>query len=205
MTAPQTKFEMSEAVAIILAAGVSRRMGRSKAALSFRGSTFLEHLVNTYRKLGVQRVIVVVNDDTKLPEASPPDAEFLVNPNFKEGPVTSIKIALSTLPPYWPGYFIHPVDHPVVTSATLKALYQEWGVNPYRAVKPIFDGHGGHPVLLGRGWSHLIQSLPTTSNLRELLHSHPGNVTGVSVTDPGVLLNVNDAVQYKQLLKLYPE
>jgi CTP:molybdopterin cytidylyltransferase MocA len=93
----------------------------------------------------------------------------------------------------------------VVAKGTLLDLYRAWGGNPYRAVKPVFDGHGGHPLLLGRGWSHLIQRLPLTSTLRDLLHSHDDNVTALPVSDPGVLLNVNDPAQYKRLLKLYPE
>jgi CTP:molybdopterin cytidylyltransferase MocA len=179
-------------------------MGRAKSTLPFRGSTFIGHLVNTYRELQIPRIIVVVGDDDGLPQASRPEAEYLVNSRPEEGPLSSIKIALNTLLPYWPGYFIHPVDHPVVSLDTLREMYREWGVNPYRAVKPVYEAQGGHPVLLGRGWSHLIQRLPLTSSLRDLLHSHPGNLTELPVSDPGVLLNINDPAQYKKLLKLYP-
>jgi molybdenum cofactor cytidylyltransferase len=205
MTLLLSEAEISEAVVIILAAGESRRMGRPKSALPFGGSTFLEHLIKTYQELQLPRVIVVVSDAAQLTNTFLPEEDCLVNPRPEEGPVSSIKIALETLPPYWPGYFIHPVDHPVVTKETILELYRTWGVNPYRAVKPVCDGHGGHPILLGRGWSRLIQRLPLTSNLRDLMHSRLDNVTDLPVSDPGVLLNVNNPAQYKQLLKLYPD
>lgn len=191
--------------AIILAAGISSRMGQPKLSLPFRGGTFLEHLAQTYRNLGVKRIIAVVSDTSITAGPTLAGVEVLHNPRPEEGPLSSMKIAIGILPPRWPGYFLHPVDHPAVAEGTLLDMINAWGVNPYKAIKPVFEGRGGHPLLMGRGWSHLIQSLPEASTLRDLLQSHSGNVLALPVADPGTLLNVNDPAQYKRLLKLYPE
>ncbi len=51
---------MTETVAILLAAGESRRMGQPKALLPWQGTSLLAHQVAAIRSAGVDRVVVVL-------------------------------------------------------------------------------------------------------------------------------------------------
>ena len=51
---------MPKVVAILLAAGESRRMGQLKALLPWQGTSLLQHQVAVLRNGGVQRVMVVL-------------------------------------------------------------------------------------------------------------------------------------------------
>ena len=60
-------------VAVILAAGESRRMGTPKALLPYRGKTFIEHLLEITRhtRIAARRLVVGAHLDeirAKLPE-----------------------------------------------------------------------------------------------------------------------------------------
>ena len=197
--------EFPHPAAIILAAGGSRRMGQPKALLGFQGGTFLGHLIRVFRQAGCQPVMAVISPESELTGKDIHDVEVVQNPQPENGPISSVKLALSILSPHCPGYFLHPVDHPALSAETLLALLQIWDGNPIKAVKPVYEGRGGHPLLLGRGWTDRILQLPLKSNLRDLLHADPDNVFTQAVADPGVLLNVNDPADYARLLDLYPD
>ncbi|MCS7269454.1 MAG: NTP transferase domain-containing protein, partial [Gemmataceae bacterium] len=51
-------------VAVVPAAGQSRRMGRPKLLLPWKGSTVVETVVHTVRQGGVDRVLVVIGPES---------------------------------------------------------------------------------------------------------------------------------------------
>ncbi|MBR2894704.1 MAG: molybdenum cofactor guanylyltransferase, partial [Oscillospiraceae bacterium] len=52
---------------VILAGGMSRRMGKNKAELSLMGETLLERQVKKLRALGIQDILISGSDDQDLP------------------------------------------------------------------------------------------------------------------------------------------
>ena len=60
---------MSESGGILLAGGLSSRMGSDKAALVFNGRTLLEILIRTVQPL-VSQLIVMLSAQQKLPQIS---------------------------------------------------------------------------------------------------------------------------------------
>ncbi len=179
-------------------------MGRAKLWLPFQSSTFLGELIKAYRGLGCHRIIVVFSGDLEALTEYEAQAEFIRNPNPQDGPLSSIKLGLSLLPPTNPGYYIHPVDHPAVKDETLTALLEALKTDPKAIIKPIFDGRGGHPILLSSFWRNELLALPPSASLRTLLAAHADKLVKLSVADPAVLLNVNTPSDYNNLLKLYP-
>ena len=67
--------------AVVLAAGESSRMGRDKALLPFRSSTFLEEIVSTLEKVPVQKIVVVLGHNAEEIRSSVnlESAEVVVN------------------------------------------------------------------------------------------------------------------------------
>ena len=88
-------METDGAHALILAAGVGRRLGaadgRPKSLLRFAGSSLLARHLSILRACGVRDITVVVGYGAALlrTEAGP-DVQFLDNPDFQEGSVVSL-------------------------------------------------------------------------------------------------------------------
>ena len=179
--------------AIILAAGDSIRMGSPKALLPLGNQTFLGKIIADYRRIDCQPVIAVAGAhfDAIRNLLDNSDVLLLHNPDPDRGPFSSLKIAVKSLPPACQGFFVHPVDHPAINIRTLKQIFTAWRGEARQALKPTFEGRGGHPVLLGREWIQNIARAPISDNLRSLLRQSPADLQLVPVADEMILLNVN--------------
>ena len=168
-------------------------MGSSKALLTIGTQTFLNKLIADYRVLGCRPILAVAGKHFRAIRESLTDSDVLLlrNPDPDRGAFSSLQLAVQNLPPACDGFFIHPVDHPAVNLKSLRHLLSAWFGEPRQAMKPTFEGRGGHPVLLGKDWIKRIASTPNSSNLRELLRRFEADVRLVPVTDEAILLNVN--------------
>ena len=88
---------MAGVAAVLIAAGESVRMGAPKPLLPWLGDTLIEYQVNSLREAGVSQTVVVLGhaaaDVAPLVEGSD-DVIVLVNPHYREGKTTSIKLGI---------------------------------------------------------------------------------------------------------------
>jgi molybdenum cofactor cytidylyltransferase len=82
---------------VILAAGDSSRLGRSKQLVEINGKTLLEHTINVAIKAEVEMVCVVLGSKYKILEDHIKDkqVEIVHNKNWKDGMATSITCGLN--------------------------------------------------------------------------------------------------------------
>ncbi|MEI7980770.1 MAG: NTP transferase domain-containing protein, partial [Bacteroidota bacterium] len=85
--------------ALIPAAGRSDRMGTEKALLTLPGgSTFASHLINTYRELGCETVVLVHNETLDLSAIRSGPFVAVLNKNQEWGRSWSIHLGLQKIP-----------------------------------------------------------------------------------------------------------
>ncbi|MCD4791101.1 MAG: nucleotidyltransferase family protein, partial [Bacteroidales bacterium] len=113
---------------VILAAGLSNRMGKKKPLLRFNNElTFLEKIVSVYKSWGVEKPVVVVNRDVlfkinQLKSQWLEDCKFVLNQHIGYGRFYSIKLGLQNIMKNLP-VFIHNVDNPFVNHCVLQLLF----------------------------------------------------------------------------------
>ena len=89
--------------AVVLAAGKSSRMGRTKALLPLgsSGETFLQRIVRVLRDGGADAVVVVIGGDAEAVRGSLPsdDAQIsaVENPRYEEGQLSSLLVGLAAV------------------------------------------------------------------------------------------------------------
>lgn len=171
--------------AVVLAAGMGRRVGRPKASLRIGAETFLARVVRTCAAAGCEPVVAVV------PSAGPFDAAGaieVVNPRPDDGPLASVRLGLRALPPA--PVVLFPVDHPLVLPATVAALARAASRSDGASfARPVSDGKRGHPIALSAAAALALASAPLDGTLRDALS--PFAAIDVEVSDPGVLANLN--------------
>lgn len=196
-------IEMKKTSALILAAGLSNRMGQEKFALEYSsGVTFLEQIVAQYHKFGCYKIVIVVNPKGKnlicqVTLRLPVEVVIAVNAFPERGRFSSIKTGLMNLPDE-DYVFIQNVDNPEITIDLLSALQNNLNEADYTF--PLYHGKGGHPVLVNNRIVKALMNENTDDlNLKHFLSRYKKIETVVD--DPAVLLNINTAEEYQNWRK----
>jgi len=167
-------------VAILLAAGEGRRIGGPKALLEMAGETFVAACVRRLRRPGVEGVIAVLGHAAESVRAAlPENTHAVVNHRVEDGMLSSLLLGLDAAEA-WPAsaVLVHPVDHPVVSAATVDAVLGALLAGAPIAV-PSWGGRGGHPTgFAGVTWPAL-RAAPPERGARAVLAAHPEWVTRV--------------------------
>ena len=191
------RAEPGQSAAIILAAGESRRMGRAKALLPFRGGTFLSTLADTFTAAGCSPVFAVFGFDANtVKKSAPRNVVPVVNPDYTQGMLTSLQAGLCECRGGFGAILFTLVDHPAVRPETVTLLLETEG----EIVIPRFRGKRGHPVLLRPSIALKYLMEPPTSKVRDLIDRHTDRIVYVDVDDPGICEDIDDPALYKALL-----
>ena len=195
---------MSKTVAILLAAGESRRMGQLKALLPWQGTSLLAHQVGVLCEAGVDGVIVVLGhraEELKPIVVGQPKVTCVVNPDYLKGKTTSIKTGVSSLlRDNLDSLLVLNVDQPR-TADTLRHLLHQHRASSALITIPTYQGKGGHPIILDASLvDELLSVQEETLGLKAVTQRHQDRMQRVEVEDPGVLQDLNTPEQYQEAL-----
>jgi CTP:molybdopterin cytidylyltransferase MocA len=183
---------------VILAAGTSHRMGERKPFIKFpSGEILLEHLVNSYRLCDMSEIIVVLNDDgykylNENYNYLKNKIKIVINPHPEKGRFFSIKKAVENITDS--PFFLHNVDNPFVNSKLIDEMTVLLKSNSY--VTPVFQGKGGHPVLLSNEITKYIKAIEANdvdfrlilSSFYRVKYEAPSVETCINLNTPDDLL-----------------
>ena len=187
---------------IILAAGMSERMGSDKLCLKLpSGETFLSCLLSGYHRFGCTPCIVVVNQKTqphalRITKSLSVPATVVVNPNPEAGRFLSLQLGLQALKnPI--RVFVQNIDNPFVNEELLHFLIANSNSGDF--VVPVHGNNGGHPVLLNPNVvSSILLHLDPHTPLNGFLKNFQKVI--VFTSDRRVLTNINTQSDYREYL-----
>jgi molybdenum cofactor cytidylyltransferase len=195
---------------VVLAAGLSSRMGQPKLVLPWGPTSVLGHLLAQWGRLGAQQIGVVcaAGDHVlaaELERLGFPAAGRIYNPTPEHGMFSSIQAASQ-----WSGWsreLTHWAvvlgDQPHLRQETLSGIIQFSATHPEQVCQPARRGHGRHPVFLPQAVFSCI-GLSGAANLKEFLRAMPGMGALWESEDEGLDLDLDHPEDYRALLKLAP-
>ena len=192
-------------VAILLAAGESRRMKELKALLPWQGSVLLRHQVQSLLGGGVDQVVVVFGHRAGelIPLVEGVDgASWVINPDYMLGKTTSLKVGVAAAKELGPqDVLILNVDQPrqpTTIRLVLDCHRQQSGL----ITSPAFQGKGGHPIVVSASLlDELAQVDEATLGLKAVTQRHETEVDKVELGIPEVLWDLNTPEDYQDALK----
>ena len=109
--------------AIVLAGGVSRRMGTCKASLAWgEGKTLLSYQIEQFLLAGIKPVVVLGPHNCDRAQDCPPGTAIAINPTPSQGKTSSIFTGLQFIPKDCAVLAISAVDQPRPTEVYQKLL-----------------------------------------------------------------------------------
>jgi molybdenum cofactor cytidylyltransferase len=145
--------------ALVLAAGGSRRLGRPKQLLDYRGATLLDATLDTVRRSGFDQVVVALGGaaDEIRQRVDLDGLDVVLNPDFGDGCATSIRTALARVRDDAAGVVLLLGDQPGVTTPTIGALVA--GSAGHTVGVCEYDDGLGHPLWFDRAMFGTLSAL----------------------------------------------
>jgi len=191
--------------AILTAAGESRRMGRPKPLLPWRGTTLVEHQIDALFSGGVSEVVVVVGHeaDAVVAQVSCTGARCVVNPDYLQGKTTSIKAGLRAINADADAILLLAVDQPR-TKSIVSAVVRAHVSGDYLITSPRYEGHGGHPLIFAASLRDELAAITEEKQgIREVFQAHRDSVQEHALDDPMIRLDLNTPEAYEDAVRKY--
>ena len=192
---------MRKIAALLLAAGLSTRMGTtSKALLPWGSTTLINYQVESLRNAGVELIIVVTgfqHEKLKTRIISMSNVEIIYNPLYRTGKASSIKSGLSLVDPnFIDDILVCSVDQPRDHTIIRSILDQHIQTHSLVTI-PAFQGKGGHPTVFScRLFREMNAITDTTLGLKSLIYNQPVNLFEVSTNK--ILIDLNTRADYEK-------
>jgi len=196
--------------AVVLAAGKSSRMGRTKALLPLgsSGETFLQRIVRVLCEGGADAVVVVTGGDAAAVRGSLPrdDARIsaVENPRYEEGQLSSLLVGLAAVEQRYDNpeaVMMTLVDLPLISEATVRAVREAFLANPGAPlVRPRRGGRYGHPVIFNRSIFGELRRADPSKGAKPVVHAHAAEEVNVDVDDEGTFIDIDTPEDYERFI-----
>ncbi len=193
------------AAAIILAAGVSSRMGKFKPLLPLGNKTVIERIVAMFLHAGVRDVRVVLGYKARdvIAVLKNLGVSWCINDDYPSEMFTSVKVGLGGLKQDAEAFFVLPVDIPLVKAQTLQWLMGGSAKDTHQIMYPTFLGERGHPPLISRHYARELMTWAGKGGLKGFLEQYDHNSRDVPVFDEGILMDMDTPSQYREIVTRY--
>ncbi len=191
--------------AILLAAGESRRMGRSKQLLPWHGKTLLQHSLESIINSAADETILVLGHEADRIGKSLPalPVKIVINPDYKQGMASSLRQGLLAMDPGSEAFLVLLADQPGIGPEIINTLIRAFRqADPRRGiVRPVYRGRPGHPVLIGAQYLQEALQLQGDVGARRILMNHPGDILEIAVDQDAVLKDIDTPEEYQKYTK----
>jgi molybdenum cofactor cytidylyltransferase len=186
--------------AVVLAAGMARRMGINKLLEDVGGRPMIARVVDAFLASKAAPVVVVLGHEAaRVRDAlAGRQVVFVENPSYEEGLGASLRAGIAAVArmhdPSVDGALVALGDMPFVRPALVDQLigaFEPRGA--FSVCVPVHERKRGHPVLWSSRHFAEMAKLEGDVGARALLERHADEVLPVPVDDPGIHLDVDTA------------
>jgi molybdenum cofactor cytidylyltransferase len=190
--------------AIVLAAGLSKRMGTAnKLLLPYKGKTIIERTILNLLDADIQDVIVVTGYEadkiTMAVQYLP--VRIIYNTTYEKGMTTSIQKGIVSA--NGTGYMICLGDMYAITTeeySVLKISFEEQVRLDEKCISiPRYNNEKGNPVIFAAGYKDAILQHTDMEGCKAIVQSNAAHIQWVEMDSPHILEDLDYPEDYKKI------
>ena len=192
-------------VGIVLAAGMSTRLGQPKHLIKAGGKTLLARVVAAALESELAEVVLVLGpeaDKVLAALGALGDHERLrtvVNEKYREGMASSLQAGLAAVQDQYPAVMFLLGDQPLIDVGSINYLLHRFWSSDKDICVPIQGARRGNPVCFARRFYEQILSIRGDKGAREIIATHPEDVLQVEIDNPSFFLDIDCAEDLERL------
>ena len=162
---------------ILLAAGLSRRMGEAnKLLLRTRGRTMVARVAGQLSTFPFCETLAVIGYEAEAISQELKSSGFrsIVNGEYEKGRASSVLAGLRALKESCDGVVIALADQIHLTHEDIVELHQAFNMTEASILVPFYQGKRGNPIILGS--EHIEKVLASVESCRSYIDRHPEEV-----------------------------
>lgn len=195
---------MSRYAAIVLAAGFSSRMEQFKPLLTIGDETMTDRVISLFTRNEIDVFLVVGWQKEKLfAGIKNKDVRIIENPDFPDGTFTSVKAGVRNLGTGYKGFFVLPVDVPLVRPFTILCLLKKFQEQPEKIIYPVCNKMRGHPPIMPTSIIPDIMDWNSDGGLKAVLKKHENIAMEINVPDIYILFDLDTYYDYEIALERF--
>ena len=186
--------------AVVLAAGMSSRMGRSKMLLPWDNRTVIESIVARLVTARIPEIVVVTGyrsgDVTRALKKLP--VKTVHNPGYVAGEMlSSLQVGLRDLADTTAACLVVLGDQPSLDGRVIHRVQETYATGQRGIVMPDHRGQRGHPVLFDRRFWPELLALESGAP-RDVIQRHADQTAIAEVDSDSILRDIDTPEQYRQ-------
>lgn len=185
--------------AIVLAAGESKRMGKSKPLLRFNDKTFLEQIISAIKVSDVDRITIVLGAKAETIKNSIDLSEtnIVINKDYQKGQLSSLIAAIKNTPQETDAILVCLVDNPFITKDVINKIIARFKETNNPIIVPVYNKKRGHPTLFSRSLFSELLNVPKEQGARYVLHSNAEKVLELETSESTILTGIDTPEDYR--------
>lgn len=189
--------------AVVLAAGMSARMGRNKLLAEIRGQPLVRRVVSSIEASAARPIVVVTGHDHELIGAAlaGTDAAIVHNPAYHDGLSSSLRTGIRTVAEC-DAAIVLLGDMPCIAPSVVDRM-----IAAYKSKKggvicvATFRGRRGNPVLFDRTFFPELETISGDIGAREIVRKHWLLVCEVDMEDDSPLIDLDTPEDMERFLE----
>lgn len=196
-------YRVEHCAIVVLAAGMSSRLGNPKQLLIYHGKSLLKHTVDAALQTPMRPVVVVVgaNSDAVKKEIKKMEIVIEENKGWQEGMASSLRCGLEAVQKRSDdidGIIFMVCDQPYVTQSLLDSLLLAQHETGLPIVASSYEDKLGTPALFHKCFFAELMKLEGDTGARKLIKEHKEQVTTVAF--PKGIIDIDTRTDYEVLL-----
>lgn len=199
---------------IVMAAGLSRRMGANKLLLCIDKIPLIKRTLNTIEKSKLQKLIVVYSDPSVLEVIrdyekerresgiSDMDINLVYNEHPARGQSESVKLGMFESEASSEGYMFFVADQPFLNDKVINQLIDTFTAHPDHIVVPTYKTNRGMPIIFPGKYRLDLLGVSGDKGGRSIIDENEKGTIFLPIADPKVGEDMDTLEDYEKVCKI---